>query len=251
VLEHAQKQNVDQIIIAGDLINIIPNSRACWDLVKSLNLRLLRGNHERYIYHYNTLHAHPDWYKENFQGLPFVVYQFTLEERQAMSELPLHLHFDNLLITHATYRADGESFSAETSSHQLEEMFAGSTEAFILRGHNHRSFSAKFNNRIIESMGSVGLPLDGTPEAKYSIAEKYGNTWTFYRHAVPYDREATIKHFIDSGYLEEGRAIAKITLAELRTSRGHLIEFLSDYKHWSQNETLTMTQAADAFLASQ
>ncbi len=40
VLEHAQKQQVDQIIVAGDLINIIPNSRACWDLVKSYRINL-------------------------------------------------------------------------------------------------------------------------------------------------------------------------------------------------------------------
>ncbi len=251
VLEHAQKQNVDQIIVAGDLINILPDSRACWDLVMSLNLPLLRGNHERYIYHYNTPHAHPDWYKENFQGLPFVFNQFTPEERQAMSELPMYIRFDNLLITHATYRADNESFSSETSPDELEPMFAGSVETFILRGHNHRFFSATFRSRIIESMGSAGLPLDGTPEAKYSIAEKQGEAWKFYRQAVPYDREATIKHFIDSGYLAAAGPVAKLALRELQDSRDYLVRFVINYVKWSQNETLTMTQAVDAFLASQ
>ncbi len=217
----------------------------------SLNLPLLRGNHERYIYHYNTPHAHPDWYKENFQGLPFTVNQFTLEERQAMSELPMHLHFDNLLITHATYRADGESFSSETSPDELEPMFAGSTEAFILRGHNHRFFSNGFKNRIIESIGSAGLPLDGTPEAKYSITEKHRDTWVFYRHTVPYNREVTIKHFIDSGYLEAAGPVAKLALRELQDSRDYLVRFITNYAKWSQNETLTMNQAVDVFLASQ
>jgi hypothetical protein len=163
----------------------------------------------------------------------------------------LHLHFDNLLITHATYQADNESFSAETSPEELEPMFAGSTENFILRGHNHRFFSTTFKNRIIESMGSAGLPLDGTPEAKYSLAEKHGETWTFCRQAVPYDRESTIKHFIDSGYLEAAGPVGKLALRELQDSRDYLVRFITNYAKWSQNETLTMTQAVDAFLANQ
>jgi predicted phosphodiesterase len=250
VLEHAQKQNVDQIIIAGDLINYLADSRACWDVVMSLNLPVLRGNHERYIFHYNTPFASPEWYGENFKSLPWHVKQFTEAERQSISALPLHLRFDNLLITHATYRADNETISPETPAETLEAMFAGSTEHFIIRGHNHRFFRVTFKDRMIESLGSAGLPLDGTPEAKYGIAEQHGDSWTFFRHAVPYDVAAAIKRVETSGLLETG-PIAKIALRELQNSRDYLVRFVTKQDKWTQDETLTLEQAVDAFLAAQ
>jgi predicted phosphodiesterase len=251
VLEHAQKQKVDKIIIAGDLINYLADSRACWDVVRSLELPMVRGNHERYIFHYNTPFAPPEWYGENFQGVPWQVKQFTEAERRTMSELPLHLRFNNLLVTHATYRADNETFSPETPTEKLEEMFMGCTERFIIRGHNHRFFSARFKDKTIASLGSAGLPLDGTPEAKYGIAEQRRGGWHFFRQEVSYDVKAAITRCKDSGLLEAGGAIAKIALKELQTSRDYLVRFVTEQDKWTQHKTLTLEQAVDAFLAAQ
>src|SRR5688572_91712 len=94
VLSHAQNQKVDSIIIVGDLINYLADSRACWDLVKSLNLPMIRGNHERYVFHYDTPSARPEWYEEHFKGLKWVVKQFGKAEREQMAALPLYLRFD-------------------------------------------------------------------------------------------------------------------------------------------------------------
>ena len=39
-----------KIIVAGDVVNIFPDSKRCWDLVMSLKCPVLRGNHERYLF---------------------------------------------------------------------------------------------------------------------------------------------------------------------------------------------------------
>jgi predicted phosphodiesterase len=249
VLEHAQKQKVDQIIVAGDLVVGLPDSRACWDLIQSLKMPMIRGNHERYLAHFGTEKL--NWSGEQFKPISWTVNQFSQDERMQLESLPLHLHLDNLLIVHASYRSDYDTIKIETSAEELEEMFTGSDETFIIRGHNHLSFSVSFNNRHIESLGSTGLPLDSSPQADYAILEKYGPTWHVKRQAIEYDRETTIQRFTDTGYLEEGGPIAKLFLQELLSSRIQLIPFLNNYKQWSQNETLTMTQAVDAFIASQ
>jgi predicted phosphodiesterase len=251
VLEHAQKQNVDQIIIAGDLINVLPDSRACWDLVQSLKLPMVRGNHERYIFHYNTPFAHPNWYSEAFKGLPLFVAEFSEDQRKEMEALPLRLHFDDMLIVHASYRGDYDTVNLETPLSELEEMFADSNERFILRGHNHRNYSVKFADRHIETIGSVGLPLDGRPEAKYVIAEKTAQGWSIEKQQVSYDHAGAVKRFETSIFMEQGGPTYKIFLLELQMSRGYIVPFWNEYEKWSQNKTLTLEQAVNAFLVSQ
>lgn len=251
VLEHARRQKVDTIIIAGDLINVLPDSRACWDVAQTLNLPMVRGNHERYIYHYGTPAADPFWYSEAFKGLEFVVGEFSSAEREYMASLPLSLHFEDLLIVHASFKKDNDAVRVDTSVTELETMFAGSTERFILRGHNHSRYSVKFNDRHVETIGSVGLPLDGTPEAKYVIAEKTAKGWNIEKQQVTYDHAGAVKRFETSIFMEQGGPTYKIFLLELQTSRGYIVPFWNEYETWSQNKTLTLTQAIDSFLTSQ
>ena len=46
ILEDVAEQNVDQIVIAGDSVNIHPNSKTCWNMVLDLGCVVLQGNHE-------------------------------------------------------------------------------------------------------------------------------------------------------------------------------------------------------------
>ena len=65
-LKHVAHQKVDQMILAGDIINGAPDSKACWALALSLGCPVLRGNHERYAAHFGTPQASPDWLMEKF-----------------------------------------------------------------------------------------------------------------------------------------------------------------------------------------
>jgi predicted phosphodiesterase len=249
VLEHARKQSVDCIIIAGDLVNGLPDSRACWDLANALHLTILRGNHERYLSHYGTEQL--NWSGEQFKPIAWTVKQFSRDERKVMEDLPLHVCLDDLLIVHASYRSDYDTIMPDTPIDELEKMFTGSRERFIIRGHNHQSFSLHFHGRQLESLGSAGLPLDGSPKADYAILEQSKGSWKVTRHELDFDRDETVKRFSETGYLEEGGPMAKLFLQELRTSRWQIIPFLNDYERWSRHETLSLDQAVDAFLASQ
>jgi predicted phosphodiesterase len=249
VLEHAQKQKVDQIIIAGDLVNVLPDSRACWDLVKSLNLPMVRGNHERYLAQFGTEKL--DWSGERFLPIAWTLKQFSSDERKTVEQLPLHLHLDNLLVVHASFRDDYDTVMPNTPTDEVEKMFTGSYESFIVRGHNHNSFDLSFNNRHLESLGSAGLPLDGSPKADYVILEQTKTSWRVMRQEIDYDMDKAVKRFEKTGYLEEAGPMVKLFRQELLTSRWQLIPFWNEYKKWSHNETLTLGQAIDAFLAAQ
>ena len=58
VLAHGERLGVDETVVAGDTVNILPHSRACWDLARSRGLHVLLGNHE-YVATYGTPEADP------------------------------------------------------------------------------------------------------------------------------------------------------------------------------------------------
>jgi predicted phosphodiesterase len=249
VLEHAQKQQVDHIIVAGDLVNGLPDSRACWDLAHALQLTMIRGNHERYVSHFGTEKL--DWSGEQFKPIAFTVKQFSSSERKAMEHLPLHLCLEDMLIVHASFQSDYDTIMPDTPVDRVEKMFAGSFEKYIIRGHNHNRFSLELNNRWLESLGSVGLPLDGSPKADYVVLEKTKDAWRAIPQEIDYDRNKALRRFEETEYLEQGGPMAKLFRQELLKSRWQLIPFLNHYQKWSQHQTLTLEQAVNAFLASQ
>ena len=63
-LDYIQTLGVDQLVIAGDVVNGAPDSAGCWQLAQSLNCPILLGNHERYVIDYGTERADPTWETE-------------------------------------------------------------------------------------------------------------------------------------------------------------------------------------------
>ncbi len=104
-LKHVSQQKVDQMILAGDIVNGSPDSKACWTLALSLDCPILRGNHERYVAHFGTSRASPLWITEHFAPLQWTVKQLSEQDRQFMWQLPLSLRLPdapNLFIAHAS-----------------------------------------------------------------------------------------------------------------------------------------------------
>ncbi len=123
VLAHIEQGGVDEIVVAGDTVNISPHSKACWDLVRSLGCPILRGNHELYIYSYGTPEADPTWAEERFKGLAWVQSQFSADDLRAMRRLPLPHALPDLLVPHASPRSVFDSVSEDTPVEKLREMF--------------------------------------------------------------------------------------------------------------------------------
>src|SRR5262245_26578719 len=139
-LDHVAGQHVDQLIIAGDIVVGAPDSAACWRLARSLGCPIVRGNHERYLAHYGTPSAAPEWESEQFAPLRWAVAQFTQAERAAIAQLPLALRdpgWPDLLIVHASARSDKDSVAAYTPDSELAAMFPAVQERLIVRAHNH------------------------------------------------------------------------------------------------------------------
>ncbi len=247
-LEDIETQNVDEIVVAGDVVNGLADSKRCWDLVMSLGCPVLRGNHERYLFDYATPAADPTWSSERFASLGWSLGQVTESDLETMRALPLAHRLPGLLIVHATPRSDQENVVAATTDADLERMF-DVAETFIVRGHNHKWLERSWSGRRLVSMGSLGLPLNGRREAQYLVLEQRADGWKWHKRFVPYDVEATLKHLDSSGYLEAGGPMARLFRQELATAEGHFIPFLQKYLAAVDRGELTLQEAVDKFLA--
>ena len=249
VLEHVSKQNVDQIIVAGDVVNVFPGSKACWDLVTSLGCPVLRGNHERYLCDYGTPAAPPDWATERFQLLAWTQRQFTAQDLAAMRELPLVHRLPGLLVTHATPRSEFESVLETTPAQSLREMFAGTNEPLVLRGHNHVWREHRWDGRTLVTVASVGMPLNGRRDAQYALLTGEGGAWRLEQRYVPYDLQPLLAELRSETYLATAGPVGAVFARELETAKPHILSFLSRYLTAVDRGELTLRQAVDEFLA--
>ena len=86
-------------------------------------------------------------------------------------------------------------------------------ERLIVRAHNHYCGVRDWRGGRIVTVGSVGLPLDGTLQAQFTVIERgpaAGDEWRIEHHAVPYDVAAAVRRFRESGYLNAADLVAGI-----------------------------------------
>lgn len=247
VLAHLETQHVEQIIFAGDVVNVMPHSKACWDTVMALGCPVLKGNHEHYLTGYGTAEAHSDWSTERFQGLAWAQGQFNEADLEAMRQLPLTCQLPDLLVTHAAPHDIFASVHADTSPETLRELFSGTSEAFIVRGHNHNWLERCWDNRKLLTIASCGLPLGGSLDAQYVILTHQDNRWHYEKQFVPYDREAVLAA-MGERYLEVMGPMGRLFKQELATGKNYTLPFLREYLVVNPR-TVTLSEAVGIFLA--
>ena len=199
--EDIQKEKVDLTIVAGDLVNGLPSSKQCLDLVKEQKMLFLRGNHERYVYDYDSRNPLP-LEDDNFAPVRWVKERLSNSDIKLLKELPMFAQFDNLLVTHAAPRDDYFALKNDTPAAEIEAVFAGFEEQDIIRAHHHRWINRKWKGRTLLSIGALGLPMEGKREAAYVIASKQSKRWQIKKHLVSYDFDAAMRSFESSGYLD-------------------------------------------------
>lgn len=246
-IEHAERLSVDGFIVIGDIVIGAPDSLACWKRIKALKCPVLRGNHEGYI----VSHDNPLWQTPQFAPITWAASQLGEEVRRELGALPFSLTLPNapdLLFVHASLRSDRDNLGAYTTEAELKGMFPALSAPYVVRGHDHSAAIRNWKTHQLVTNGSVGIPLNGVPEAQYLILEKRLDCWHPLFYSVPYDVEETLKRFYDTGYLAEAGPMAHLFYREIATATLQLIPFLRGYQRYSQRETLGLTAAVRAFL---
>lgn len=254
-LAEVERLRPDQLVVAGDVVDGGPDSAACWERVKALGCPVLRGNHERYVYHLHTEEADPAWALPQFGPLHFAHAELTPTQIAELAALPFQWsrpEAPGLLVVHASLRSDNDSVFAYTSEEALGPMFPGvaGEVSVIVRGHNHQCAARGWGGRRIVTCGSVGLPQDGNPAAQFVVLDRIREEWRVRHQAVRYDVQATLRRFRETGYLEKTGPIGKLFYREVETATFHIVPFLRFYGALQQaGEVVEVSEALRRFQA--
>jgi predicted phosphodiesterase len=244
-------QGADLLVITGDVVNGAPDSADCWELAKSLNAPIIRGNHERYVGLYGTVEAPAEWSSERFGPVRWSAAQFSLDERNALACLPLtwdRSDLPELFFCHSSVRSDSDAVAPYSTEAELDLMFPGVSAPLIIRSHNHAPSIRLCRNRHIITTGSVGLTLDGVPTAQYVVLTRSPTGWLIEHRSVEYDIDAALARFHETGYIADAGPMARLFYREIMTASFQMVPFMRMYARWIANEEITLHAAVDRFL---
>jgi predicted phosphodiesterase len=245
IIEDLEHQDVDEVVVAGDTVNLLPDSGRCWQMARALTRNVIKGNHEFLTHDFQDLLAkNPVYSSDRFATLRACVAQFSVEDLDQMRVLPITLQYPNLLLTHATPRSLFENIDESTSREELREIFARSAEIFIVRGHNHEWLEHEFDGRVVTTIGSCGLA--GRTDTQYAILTNK-TTWRLERRYLPYDRQSLLAQMNES-YLESHGAHGLILRHEVMTGQGHFQSFFQQYLEAVDAGELSLWNAAKKYL---
>lgn len=200
VLEDSRAEYCTHYAFLGDFVGYNADPKACVDLVRSMDVPCVKGNHDEYC----ALDSTPDGF--NPQAARIVDWtrnQLTADDRKWLHGLPYVLHVADFTITHATlddphrwgYVFDGLAAAASFAYQKTKVCFFGHTHvpvAFMhdgtVRGGTYSKFNVVPRKDYFINPGAVGQPRDNNPLAAYVIYDLDEATIELRRVAYDVDR---------------------------------------------------------------
>ena len=264
VMAELERLQPDQVVVDGDLINAVPFSCEVIDLVRSQPWAVVRGNHEFYYLDHGTARApvgaeDPDRWGQ----LHWLVERIQPAQGAYLALLPDELTLyvpgaQPLRVAHGVpgrnrvgfYRSQADAaIAAEIEAVQEETLITAHTHVqidrhirvekdtpFLLAADPHGGVDPHEHPRPVHrhwhviNPGSVGLPLDGQPNAHFAIVESVPPTtepggWRAEHFQVSYDRRPVLEAFATSGMLAAGGVISTLFYWEVVTSEPEIVRF--------------------------
>lgn len=234
----------DHVVVDGDLINAVPFSGAVLDRVRSLSWNVVRGNHEFYYLDFATERA-PDRHDdpERWGQLHWLVEHLSKEQGEYLALLPdertLYLPGTQpLRVAHGVPGQNRVGFYQRQTNEDIAAQITHVAERTLVSAHTHIQIDRQIHTETgqgrqswhVINPGSVGLPLNGNPQAQFAILENVPDTvegggWQATHYGVDYDRCLALDAFQTSGMLEAGGVMSQLFYWEVCTAYPEIIFF--------------------------
>ena len=181
VLADIKEQKCTHVVCLGDVVGYGANPKECLDIIRGMNIPVVKGNHDEYI----GVDVNPDGFNDAAaEAVTWSRAQLTEDDRKWLRELKYFRLVGNFSIVHATLDAPqrwGYVFekleaAASFTYQNTQVCFFGHTHvpvAFIrdtgVRGGTYSKFRVEAGKKYFVNVGSVGQPRDGNPKSAYVI----------------------------------------------------------------------------------
>jgi predicted phosphodiesterase len=181
VLEDIKKQNCTHVACLGDVVGYNANPKECLEIVRSMNIPCVKGNHDEYCSIDENLEG---FNPHAAEAVNWTRQQLSDVDRQWLRELKYVRLVASFTIVHATldvpqrwgYVFDKLAAAASFTYQNTAVCFFGHTHvpvAFIrdsvVRGGSYSKFKVEPGRKYFINVGSVGQPRDLNPKASYAV----------------------------------------------------------------------------------
>ncbi len=239
VLADLAQFSVDQVVVAGDVINWGPFSAEVTARVVEAGWAVIRGNNEYYLLDYGTTRAPAGWSNaDQWPLLPWLRQQMAGRWTSSIAAWPdsLSLRFPDapaIRVVHGSPRGNNEPIYANSAEVEVAAMLAGVEEPTVIAAHTHLPMESRVCGRPgggawqVLNPGSVGVPLDGRFVSSYLLLESWAVGWRATWRAVPLDPTPVLREFERQDFLAQCGVIGHFVIAEFRHARLELRTFLN------------------------
>lgn len=226
VLADLAGQRADAVLVLGDHFSGPLAAAETWEMLRALDARSLRGNHDRYLTQVPRARMGPSDAVAHDE-LPRAAFDW-------LAGLPPTLRMEGVMACHGTpdrddvylseaVTADGQVIDREPGS--VAQSLSGITAGLVLCGHSHLPRALRLaDGRQVVNPGSVGCPAytddtpvphvvsSGFPAASYAVVTQGPDGWAVDLRRVPYDSARMVAFARGRGRAEwaEGLATGRI-----------------------------------------
>lgn len=215
VVEDARSKGVTDFICVGDIVGYNAQPLECVNLIRELNCFAVRGNHDHYCAHDESL--------DDFHPMAASVVAWTRREMARdpdamnwLKNLPLHAFHLGITLVHSTLDMP-ERWGYVFDAIEAEAHFFYQNTQICFHGHTHvpaifekhglhvdrydpQTINIGLGRKYFINTGSVGQPRDNDPRASYCTYDTSQREIEF--HRVEYDIEATQEKIRSAGLPE-------------------------------------------------
>lgn len=230
VIDDLDRQNVDEVLIGGDIVGRGPMGSAAVQRIQQRGWSGVRGNHEDYLLAFCQGNIPDEWNTlSEWSAARWMAKELDADSITFIDSLPFSRTSsltNELRLVHGSPRSHSEGIGAWTPEEDVEHHLACVEEKILLCAHTHRPMERRTASGLVVNVGSVGLPFNSDNRAQYVILTRDKNTWSVEFRQVPYDRDAFVRYYKTSGFAELGGITAALLLLEIEHARPFLVPFL-------------------------
>ena len=212
VLEDIKQQKCTHYACLGDVVGYNANPKQCLDIVRAMNIPVVKGNHDEYCSTENHLEGFNPHAAEAVQ---WTRNQLSAEDKKWLNDLKYTRMAANFTMVHATldapdrwgYVFDKLAAAASFPYQNTQMCFFGHTHvpvAFmrdtVVRGGTYSKFKVDPSKKYFINVGAVGQPRDNNPKAAYVLYDM--DALTIELRRLDYDIAAAQQKILEAGLPE-------------------------------------------------